>query len=441
MADTPVPDAATPPRWSKAAAIYLDRRLITILAMGFASGLPFLLTSVTLSAWLAQEGIAKTLIGFMSWASSVYALKFLWSPVVDRMALPWLTKRLGRRRSWMLLAQLMCMAAMVGLGLTHPGENLALTAAWVVALAFASATQDIVIDAYRIEYLDQTQYGAGAAMTTLGYRIGVLASGGGALIIADTAGWAVSYTIMAALMALGLITTLISPEPKINAPIFKSESYTVWMKEAVVAPFADFMTRPHALAILGFIALYKYGDALLAIMANPFYVDLGFTLTEIGLVTKTYGVAMTMLGSFVGGIFVMRFGLMPTLFWGGVAMGASNLLYVLLAAVGNSVPVFVAVISVENFANGLGGVAAIAYLSSLCNVAFTATQYALMTSFMAFTRTILASGGGWLADRVDWMTYFIITTFAAIPGLVLLLWLMKKYPAQTPVTKPVLAED
>lgn len=428
-------------RWSKAAAIYFDRKLITILAMGFASGLPFLLTSVTLSAWLAQAGIAKTMIGFMSWASSVYALKFLWSPIVDRARLPVLTKLFGRRRAWMFLSQLMCIGAMIGLGLTSPGENLGVTAAWVVALAFASATQDIVIDAYRIEYLEQSQFGAGAAMTTLGYRIGVLASGGGALIIADAASWAVSYAVMGALMVIGLITTFVSPEPQTNAAPEKVEGYAVWFKQAVFDPFADFMNRPQAWTILLFIALYKYGDALLAIMANPFYVDLGFTLTQIGLVTKTYGVAMTMAGSFVGGILVMRFGLMPTLFWGGVAMGASNLLYVLLAAVGNDITVFVAVISVENFANGLGGVASIAYLSSLCNVAFTATQYALMTSFMAFTRTILASGGGWLADKVDWMTYFTITTFAAIPGLALLLWLMKKYPAQTPALTPTAAED
>ncbi len=443
MRQTRMGEATTPgtSRWSKAATIYFDRKLITILAMGFASGLPFLLTSVTLSAWLAQAGIAKTLIGFMSWASSVYALKFLWSPIVDRANLPVLTKLLGRRRAWMVIAQLMCIGAMIGLGLTNPAENLGVTAAWVVALAFASATQDIVIDAYRIEYLEQSQFGAGAAMTTLGYRIGVLASGGGALILADAAGWAVSYAVMGALMVVGLITTFVSPEPQSNTAPQKIENYAVWVKEAVAKPFSDFMSRPNAWAILAFIALYKYGDALLAIMSNPFYVDLGFTLTQIGLVTKTYGVAMTMIGSFVGGILVMRFGLMPTLFWGGVAMGASNLLYVLLAALGNNLPAFIAVISVENFANGLGGVAAIAYLSSLCNVAFTATQYALMTSFMAFTRTILASGGGWLADKVDWMTYFTITTFAAIPGLALLLWLMKKYPAATPVDKPVATDD
>ncbi|MCB2109230.1 MAG: MFS transporter, partial [Rhodobacteraceae bacterium] len=282
-----------------------------------------------------------------------------------------------------------------------------------------------VIDAYRIEYLHDHQQGAGAAMTTLGYRIGVLASGGGALIIADAAGWAVSYAVMAALMVIGFVTTLISPEPNAPKVIADDQSYAAWLKSAVMDPFADFMTRRNAIAILAFIGLYKYGDALLAVMSNPFYVDMGFSLTEIGLVTKTYGVAMTMAGSFVGGILVMRFGILPTLFWGGIAMAASNLLFALLATLGNNLFAFIAVISVENFANGLGGVAAIAYLSSLCNVAFTATQYALMTSFMAFTRTILASGGGWLADQVDWVTYFIITTFAGAPGLVLLWWLMR----------------
>jgi len=395
--------------------------------MGFASGLPFLLTSVTLSAWLAQAGVAKTLIGFMSWATSVYALKFLWSPVVDRAPVPVLTRLVGQRRAWMLLSQALCMVAMVGLGLTDPAANLALTAAWVVALAFASATQDIVIDAYRIEYLDRTQYGAGAAMTTLGYRIGVLASGGGALLIADAAGWAVAYAAMAALMVVGLLTTLLSPEP-VRPPPPPMAGYGAWLKAAVVAPLAEFVGRPGWLAILAFIALYKYGDALLAVMSNPFYLDLGFSLTEIGLVTKTYGVAMTLLGSFVGGLIVLRYGIMPTLLWGGLAMGLSNLLYAALA-LSPTLPAFVAVISVENFANGVGSVAAIAYLSALCNLAFTATQYALMTSFMAFTRTILASGGGWLADQVDWISYFVLTTFAAVPGLVLLVWLMKRFPA------------
>ncbi|MBL8643174.1 MAG: AmpG family muropeptide MFS transporter [Rhodospirillaceae bacterium] len=427
--------------WRASLAVYGDRKLLIVLAMGFASGLPFLLTAATLSAWLAQAGIAKTLIGFMSWASSVYALKFLWAPVVDRVALPILTRRFGQRRGWMLAAQALCIVGMVGLGQSNPAESLTATILWTVLLAFASATQDIVIDAYRIEYLDQAQYGAGAAMTTGGYRIAVIASGGGALILADNFGWAVSYSVMAVLMVLGVITVFLSPEPARSASAAKTDSYADWLKGSVIAPFTEFLTRPGAAVILAFVMLYKYGDALWASMANPFYLDLGFSLTQVGVVVKTWGVSMTILGSFVGGAMVMRFGIYRMLLWGGLAMALSNLLLAVLALIGPDLTALTVVISVENFANGIGNVAFIAYMSSLCNLAFTATQYALLTSFMAFTRTILASGGGWLADQMSWFTFFVATTFAAIPGLLLLLWLMKAYPVLTPAAKPVVVED
>ena len=409
-------------------AVYSDRRLMIILLMGFASGLPFLLTAATLSAWLSQAGITKTFIGFMSWASSVYALKFLWSPIIDRVHLPGLARLVGKRRAWMLAAQGLCMIAMVGLGSSDPASNLTVTIIWTVILAFSSATQDIVIDAYRIEVLDRSQFGAGAAMTTFGYRIAVIASGGGALLLADSFGWLFSYATMAVLMLVGIVTVLVSPEPRHPAEPAAGESYGEWVKAAVVAPFAEFLSRPGALAILAFIMLYKYGDALWAAMANPFYLELGFSLTEIGTVAKTYGVFMTIAGSFVGGALVMRFGIHRTLLWGGLAMALSNLLLAALAGLGPSVPGLTFVISVENFSNGIGSVAFIAFMSSLCNLAYTATQYALMTSFMAFTRTILASGGGWLADQMDWVTFFIVTTFAAVPGLALLLWMMRRFP-------------
>jgi len=427
MADTLT--AQSPKNWRGSLGIYLDRRLIVVLLMGFASGLPFMLTAATLSAWLAQAGIAKTLIGFMSWATSVYALKFLWAPVVDRVAFPVLSRTFGRRRGWMLAAQALCIIAMAGLGLSDPAADLTATILWTILLAFASATQDIVIDAYRIEYLAPSQQGAGAAMTTGGYRIAVIASGGGALILADSFGWAVSYGVMAALMALGVAVTLMSPEPGVAAPRMEN-GYSAWLKQAVVAPFTEFLSRPAAVLILAFIMLYKYGDALWAGMANPFYLDLGFSLTEVGVVVKTWGTGMTIAGSFVGGVLVLRFGIYPMLLWGGLAMALANLLLAALALIGPSIPALSVVISVENFSNGIGNVAFIAFMSSLCNVAFTATQYALMTSFMAFTRTILASGGGWLADQVDWFTFFVITTFAALPGLVLLLVLMRRYKGE-----------
>jgi len=299
---------------------------------------------------------------------------------------------------------------------------------WAVALASASATQDIAIDAYRIEYLKQSEYGAGAAMTTVGYRGGILVAGGGALILADSFGWMFSYSAMAAFMLIGVATTLLCREPERPAVVGLRAGYRAWIKTAVFAPLAEFLSRPGALGILAFIMLYKYGDALWAPMANPFYLELGFTLTQVGIIIKTYGVITTILGSIFGGILVARFGIQRTLYWGALSMGLSNLLFAVLAKIGPSVPALTVIISVENFANGIGSVALIAFLSSLCNFAFTATQYALMTSFMAFTRTILASGGGWLADQMDWVTFFILTTFAAVPGFILLLWMMKRFP-------------
>lgn len=423
------PDLSQKHGWIDAARVYFERRLITIMVMGFASGLPFLLTAGTLSAWLSQAGITKTVIGLMSWATSVYAIKFLWAPIVDRTPLPFLTKLLGQRRSWMLSAQGICILAMIGLGSSDPAANLTLTIFWTFVLAFASATQDVVIDAYRIEYLEESQFGAGAAMTSFGYRIAVIASGGGALFLAGAYGWTVSYTLMAGLMGIGVIAVLISPEPEHPAGHAVSDSYAHWIKVSVVAPFKEFLSRPGALAILAFIMLYKYGDALWASMANPFYLETGFTLGEIAGIAKTYGVGMTIAGSFVGGMLIVRFGLYATLFWGGVAMALSNLLLAALALIGHNILALTFVISVENFSNGVGGVAFIAYMSSLCNVAYTATQYALMTSFMAFTRTILASGGGWLADQVDWFTFFVLTTFACVPGMVLLVYLFRRFPA------------
>jgi PAT family beta-lactamase induction signal transducer AmpG len=416
--------------WLQSLAVYRERRLIITLFLGFSSGLPLLLTAGTLSAWLSEAGVAKTVIGLMSIASAAYTFKFLWAPVVDRVAIPGLTRLLGQRRAWMLLAQGLTMIALVGLGLSGPAINFKVTVAWAVLVAFASATQDIVIDAYRIELLAKEEFGAGAAMNSLGYRLAILASGGGALILADAFGWFAAYSAMAVLMLVGVITVLSSPEPA-RPPEKEAKNYAAWIQQSVVAPFADFLSRPGWVVILLFIAFYKYGDALLGVMANPFYLEIGFTKTEIGLVSKTYGVAMTILGGFVGGALVARFGIMRTLLYGGIIMGATNLLYTALAHIGHSVPALIAVISIENLANGIGGVAFIAYLSSLCNLAYTATQYALMSSFMAFARTLFASGGGWLADRMDWGTYFLLTTIAAIPGILLLLWMMRRFPQKS----------
>jgi PAT family beta-lactamase induction signal transducer AmpG len=423
-------DAFAMNNWLRSLAVYADRRIIAILFLGFSSGLPLSLVYATLSARLAEAGVSMTMIGLFSWASTAYGFKWLWSPLVDRLPIPLLTPLLGQRRGWMVLSQVATAICMVGLGSTDPSHSLVATAGWAVALAFTSATQDIVIDAYRVEILKERELGAGAGNIVLGYRLGMIVSGGGALVIADLFGWFAAYAAMAALMGIGLGTALISKEPA--RPEVEETSLTRdpigWIRTAIAAPLTDFTQRPHWLLILLFIALYKYGDALLGVMANPFYLDIGFTKAEIGLVSKSYGVIMTIVGGLAGGVIVARLGIMRALLICGVLQAASNLVFVAQAMAGADLSVFVVTMSVENLAGGMGTAAFVAYLSSLCNVAYTATQYALVSSFMAFTRTIFASGGGWLADRVDWVTYFLISTAAALPGLLLLLWMMRAFP-------------
>lgn len=429
------------PGWIAASRIYFTRRLITVLFLGFAAGLPFLLMFGTLTAWLSQAGIDKTSIGLFVLTGTAFTLKFLWAPLVDRMPLPLLSRLLGQRRSWLALSQIVCIASLIGIALSDPGADLLITASWTIMLAFASATQDIVIDAYRIETLEEDEQGAGAAVYQLGYRLALILAGAGALILADASGWMVTYIVMAALMGVGLLTTLVSPEPQRPASTAvstekKLQSYVTWIRESVVAPFAEFMSRPGWALILLFVVFYKYADGIWAAMANPFYLELGFTLTEIGVVSKTYGVVMTIAGSILGGVMVLRLGILKSVLFGAISMALTNLLYAGLAVIGPSVPALVVVISIENLANGIGGTAFIAYLSSLCNLAYTATQYALLSSFMNVARTFLASGGGWLADQVDWATFFVITTFAGIPGVVLLLYLIKRFPLHTEMTRP-----
>ncbi len=417
--------------WSHSLSIYLERRVAVITVFGFASGLPLALVYATLSAWLSDAGVSKTAIGLFVWASAAYSIKFLWSPLVDRMPLPVLTGWLGQRRGWLLASQILVAGCMVGLGSTDPSRDVWLTAAWAMALAFASATQDIVADAYRVESLDEEQLGAGAATFVFGYRIAMMVSGGGALIIAQWAGWFWAYGVMAVLMLIGMAATLISPEPDragADTDGGHEKSLLAWLRSAVVAPFSDFMGRPGWLLILLFVGLYKYGDALLGVMANPFYLETGFSMAEIGVISKSYGMVMTILGGILGGVLVARLGILKALMICGILQAASNPVFALQAWVGYSLPMLTITISAENFTGGMATMAFVAYLSSLCNVAYTATQYALLSSFMGFARTIFASGGGWLADHMDWISYFLLTTVAAVPGLVLLAVLIRRYP-------------
>jgi len=436
--------------WVQASKIYLERRVLVILLLGFSSGLPLLLVFQTLSAWLKESEVSLTMIGWFSLASTAYALKFLWAPLVDKMPIPVLSRALGQRRAWMVFSQGLIALAMLGLGSADPTQDLSWVAMWAVALAFASATQDIAVDAYRIESLDEEQMGAGSANYVLGYRIAMLAAGAGALFVADVWSWCAAYGLMAALMSVGIVTVLLSPEPEhrpskettareekvvafmdryAHLPNF-FHSAMVRIYEAVICPFADFMSRPHWVMILLFVALYKYGEALLGIMANPFYLDLGFSKSEIAAVSKGYGLTMTLVGGYLGGIMVARYGIMKALLYAGVLQCFANLAFAAQAMVGYSVPMLAVTISIENLTAGMATTAFIAYLSSLCNIAYTATQFALFTSLMNVTRTVFASGGGWLADHMDWTAYFVLTTFAAVPGLIVLVWLIKRLPVQ-----------
>jgi PAT family beta-lactamase induction signal transducer AmpG len=435
-ADVPAPAAppSAPPRgaWLAALAVYADRRLLVILLMGFASGLPLALTGATLAIWLTEVGLSLTSIGLFAALGVPYNFKFVWSPIIDRVPLPGLTARLGRRRAWMLVIQLALMAAVVALGATRPGEAPWWSALAALVVAFLSASQDIVIDAYRIEIVREHEQGAAAAMTQYGYRLGMLASGAGALFLAATVSWFWVYVAMAALLVVGVATTLAAPEPETPPASLRGLRLTDRLREAVVEPFAEFVRRQGpgiASLVLAFILLYKLGDAFAGVMANPFYVKLGFTKVQIATVTKIFGLAATLAGVFLGGLLVSRHGVMKALLVGGLAQMLSNLMFAVQAVAGPDVRLLVFTIGIENLTGGMGSAAFVAYLSVLCNVAYTATQYALFTSFMAVGRTFLSSSSGWVADRVDWVTFFVISTVLAVPGLLILAWMMRRFPA------------
>lgn len=420
--------------WADAAWVYGDRRVASLFFFGFSSGLPLALTGATLAAWFTEAGASLTEIGLVSLVGLAYAFKFLWSPLVDRLPLPLLTRALGRRRAWLLFAQLSLVCGMAGLAASDPASLRGWTVFWAAVIAFASATQDIAVDAYRTEILPDDQLGAGAAVLVFGYRVAMLTSGGGALVLAGLLGWGWAYGAMAVLMGVGIAAVLINPEPDppraqpVPRDRVRLRQAWHWFQDAVISPFAEFLSRPGWLAILLFVALYKYGDALLGVMATPFYLKIGFSLAEIGVVSKGFGLAMTLAGAALGGVLVARYGIVRALLFAGLLQAASNLVFVYQAWVGYSLPVLVMTIGVENLTGGMGTTAFVAYLSSLCNRAYTATQYALLSSMMAAARTFFASGGGWVAEQVDWIAFFLISTAAAAPGLLLLLWMMKRYP-------------
>jgi PAT family beta-lactamase induction signal transducer AmpG len=416
-------------RWRPSLAVYCDRRVLLILPLGFASGLPLLLTFSTLSAWLATAGVRRATIGAFALVGTPYAFKFLWSPLIDRLPPP---LPLGRRRGWGLTIQIALVASMLALGSCDPKSHLAMMAALALLVAFLSASQDIVIDAWRVEILAPEEQGPGAGMIQTGYRIAMLVSGAGALIVAAHAGWFVAYATMAALLSATMLVFLLGPEP--TPPPERAdgrlsggwEALREWLATAVVGPFADFMQRPAWLAILIFVLGYKLGEAMAGVMAMPLYIALGFSLTEIAAISKLVGFFATVIGALAGGLITVRLGIVRALILCGVLQSAGNLFYVLQAIGGHRLDYLALCVAAENVTGAMAGAALVAYLSSLCSPAYTATQYALLSSLAAVGRTLVASSGGVLAERLGWVPFFLLTTVATLPALLLLAWIARR---------------
>ena len=431
--DTPI----TKPTWLATFKVYLELSTLRMLLLGFSAGLPLLLVLGTLSFWLREAGIDRTTIGYLSWVGLAYAFKWMWAPLVDRMPLPLLTRWLGRRRSWLLLSQGAVMGGLVAMSFNDPQVALQPVIWGALAVAFGSATQDIALDAFRIESANTDRQAALAAAYQTGYRLAMIWAGAGVLWIAARAevpgaaqyqhgAWQTAYLVMAASMALGMLTVLLSPEPA-RLALPKAKNAREWLRGALVDPFADFLRRygKQALLILALIAVYRISDVVMGIMANPFYVDMGYTKDEVAAVTKIYGVIMTLVGAFVGGVLSMRLGVMRVLMLGAVLSAASNLLFAWLGGQGHDVTSLIFVISADNLASGIASAAFIAYLSSLTNVNYSATQYALFSSMMLLAPKFLAGYSGRYVDAYGYQHFFVATSLLGVPVL-LLVWLASR---------------
>lgn len=417
--------------WRQSFAVYKQPRVLGLLFLGFSAGLPYLLVFSTLSAWLTDYGVSRSTIGFFSWMGIVYSVKVIWAPVVDRLRLPLLTKWLGQRRSWMLVAQLgivFGLLSMARLDIANELTALALIGVWI---AFCSATQDITIDAYRIEIAEVEQQAAIAASYILGYRLALLVAGAGALYIADFASWPEAYTAMAVLAGFGVITTLLVARPESdNRPrgLESAKGFGQNLLDAVVNPFVEFWRRcgPFVLPLLLLISFYRVSDITMGVMANPFYLDLGFSKSEIASVVKFFGFGMTILGSVVAGVMVVRYGLMKILLLGAILVAATNLLFAAMAGVASepSLTFLAFTISVDNFSGGLANVAFIAFLSSLTSSSYTATQYALFSSLMTLPGKFIGGYGGVWVDSFGYQDFFVLAAALGIPAIGLVLCLM-----------------
>lgn len=437
--------------------IYLKPVCLRMFFLGFSAGLPLLLVLGTLGFWLREAGIDLKTIGFLSWVGLVYGCKWLWAPLVDNVKLPWLSEHLGQRRAWLALSQVMLIISLAGMAFSNPQTHMPQIVAFALLTAFCSATQDISLDAYRIESASADLQGALAATYQTGYRLAMIWAGAGAFALAaffqstpsgiyDQTGWTWAYLIMAASISVGLATTLLSPAPNasdeesklrqleemrhhVHAFILRHPSLprpiakvVGWFGFVCVRPIADFFYRYrwHALAILLLIATYRISDVVMGVMSNPFYRDMGFTKEEVAAVSKIFGVVMTLVGTFIGGIVVLRIGILKTLFVGALLSAGTNLLFSALAGIGHSLPFLVFAVSADNLSGGLASAAFIAYLSGLTNVQYSATQYAVFSSIMLILPKFLAGFSGVLVESVGYSNFFILTAALGIPVLVLI---------------------
>jgi len=486
--------------WLSAVRVYAQPRVLVMLFLGFSAGLPLLLVFGTLSAWLTEADVKKSAIGYFSWVGITYSLKFIWAPVVDRVPLPLLTSMFGKRRSWMLLAQVGIISGLIGISLSDPAAQLSLVAMLALVVAFSSATQDIVIDAYRIESAPDELQGAMAANYQLGYRLGMIMAGAGALYVAEFYSWLAAYQTMAVCMGIGVVTALLIAEPEHVPPprldknlgpaqrrqvafnilaiaglfaavalvvlswplitgtalssltqrIFeavllfaaglvglavlaytgRAQTVVGWFYPSVILPFADFFQRTGwlAIAILAFIMCYRFSDITLGIMANPFYIDLGFSKAEIASVTKVFGLIMTIVGAYAGGILVTRFGIGGPLLLGACLVAGTNLLFAWLALVGPEMQALMITISADNFSGGLASSALIAYASSLTNRTFSASQYAIFSSLFTLMGKFIGGFSGLVVEGYGYFTFFWVAAALGLPAIVLTLYLMRTIP-------------
>ena len=432
--------------------IYADPRVARMVLLGFSAGLPLLLVLGTLSFWLREAGIDRTTIGFLSWVGLAYAFKWAWAPLVDRLPIPILTRTLGRRRSWLVFSQLAVVAALIGMAVTDPATSLHQLILFALLAAFASATQDIALDAFRIESADVSLQAAMAASYQVGYRSAILVASAGALLIAaafdpseatyEHLPWTATYLVMAGLMSVGIVTVLFSTEPIPQRPNSDADALQTdgasasmqgrlahWLYVAAINPFVEFTKRYgyHAVLLLALIGTYRISDIVMGVMANPFYHDMGFTKDEIATVSKVYGVIMTLIGAGIGGILSLRIGVVRVLFIGAALSAATNLLFAWLAVRGHDLPGLVLAISADNLSAGIATAAFIAYLSGLTNITYSATQYALFSSVMLLLPKFLAGWSGWIVDNHGYQFFFTGTALLGVPVLILV-WLARDIP-------------